>query len=58
MLCTTPFEITVKNISRMMGIPDYPVVMVEHPIGSRTLEEISQRAVEAYRQAILILLDD
>ena len=56
-LCTEPFEVTAKNIARMMGLPDYPFVMVEHPIGSRTLPEIKALAEEAYKQALGILDD-
>jgi hypothetical protein len=54
-ICTEPFEITVRNIARMMGIPDYPFVMVEHPIGSRTLPEIKVLAQSAYEQALDVL---
>lgn len=54
-LCTEPFEVTARNIARMMGLPDYPFVMVEHPIGSRTLPEIKLLAVSAYEQAVPIL---
>ena len=54
-LCTEPFEVTARNIARMMGLPDYPFVMVEHPIGSRTLPEIRVLAVSAYEQAVPIL---
>lgn len=57
-LCTDPFEVTARNIARVMGLPDYPFVMVDHPIGSRTAEEIRERAEEAYRQAVGILLKD
>ena len=46
---------TVKNIARMLGLPDYPFVMVEHPIGSRTLPEIKTLAEAAYSQALPIL---
>ena len=56
-LCTEPFEVTAKNIARMMGLADYPFVMVEHPIGSRTLPEIKALAEEAYKQALGILAD-
>lgn len=56
-LCTEPFEVTAKNIARMMGLPDYPFVMVEHPIGSRTLPEIKVLAESAYQQALGILHD-
>ena len=57
-LCTRPFEVTAKNIARIMGLPDYPFVMVEHPIGSRTLDEIKVRAEDAYRQALIILTEN
>ena len=56
-LCTEPFEVTAKNIARMMGLPDYPFVMVEHPIGSRTLPEIKVLAEQAYQQALPILTE-
>ena len=54
-ICTQPFEVTARNIARMMGLPDYPFVMVEHPIGSRTLDEIKVLAESAYQQALGIL---
>ena len=54
-LCTEPFEVTARNIARMMDLPDYPFVMVEHPIGSRTLPEIKVLAESAYKQAVPIL---
>ncbi len=56
-LCTEPFEVTAKNIARMMGLPEYPFVMVEHPIGSRSLPEIKVLAESAYEQALGILHD-
>ncbi len=56
-LCTHPFEVTARNIARVMGLPDYPFVMVDHPIGSLQLPEIQARAEDAYRQALPILLE-
>ena len=56
-LCTEPFEVTAKNSARMMGLPEYPFVMVEHPIGSRALPEIKMLAESAYEQALGILHD-
>ena len=57
MLCTEPFEVTARNIARIMGLPAYPFLMVRHPIGSCTLAELRERAEEAYRQALPILLE-
>ena len=56
-LCTEPFEVTAKNIARIMGLPEYPFLKVQHPIGSCTLPELKERAEVAYRQALAILLD-
>ena len=39
----------------MLGIPDYPFVMVDHPIGSASPDGIKARAEVAYRQALPIL---
>ena len=57
-LCTEPFEVTAKNIARIMGLPGYPFLMVQHPIGSCTLAELKARAEVAYHQALRILLED
>ncbi len=56
-LCTHPFEVTAKNIARTIGLPDYPFLMVDHPIGSCSEPEIRARAEDAYNQALPILLE-
>ncbi len=55
-LCTHPFEVTAKNIARLLGLPDYPFLMVDHPIGSCTEPQIRARAEDAYNQALPILM--
>jgi hypothetical protein len=57
-LCTEPFEVTARNIARIMGLPTFPFLMVQHPIGSCTPAELQERAEVAYRQALPILLSD
>tara|TARA_B100000945_G_scaffold302628_1_gene286426 strand:+ start:774 stop:992 length:219 start_codon:yes stop_codon:yes gene_type:complete len=54
-LCTEPFEVTAKNIARVMGMPDYPFVILDHPLGSCTIEEIRERAKIAADAAVEIL---
>ena len=55
-LCTHPFEVTAKNIARLLGLPDYPFLMVDHPIGSCTEPQIRAGAEDAYNQALPILM--
>ena len=56
-LTTEPFEITARNIARILGLADCPFTKVQHPIGSCTTPELNARAEVAYRQALSILLD-
>ena len=56
-LCTEPFGVTAKNIAKIMGLPTYPFMKVEHPIGSCTTPQLKARAEVAYRQALAILLE-
>jgi hypothetical protein len=55
-LCTVPFEVTAKAIARVLGLPDFPFLRIQHPIGSCTLPELKARAEVAYQQALPILL--
>lgn len=57
-LCTEPFEVTAKNIAAIMGLPSYPFLMVQHPIGSCSPAELKTRAEAAYQHALRILLED
>ena len=57
-LCTEPFKVTARNNARVLGLPDYPFLLVQHPIGSCTLPELKARAEVAYQQALPILLQD
>ena len=54
-LCTTPFEVTAKNIANVLGLPEFPFVLLEHPLGSKTLEEVEAMAVAAADTAEQIL---
>jgi hypothetical protein len=57
-LCTTPFVVTAQNIARVMGLPEYPFVVLEHPLGSLDASQIRDRAAAAYEQALPILTGD
>lgn len=56
-VCTSPFESNARNLTRVMGLSEFPVVFVDHPIGSLVNHEIKARAAMVYSQALKILLD-
>jgi len=47
----------VQAIARSRGLPDYPFVVVKHPIGSLPQETLKVRAKDALPQALKILLN-
>ena len=57
-LCTTPFDVTSRNIARVLGLPEYPFALLEHPLGSLTHAEVEARADEAAMVAEQILLQE
>ena len=54
-ICTEPFRATADAIRVSRGVPDYPFVIVEHPIGSIDEEELERRAAIAADEALRIL---
>ena len=46
-LCTEPFDVTAKNIARVMGLPDFPYALLDHPLGSKDEQGVSQMAEHA-----------
>lgn len=53
---TEPFVPTMKAMATTCGIPEYPLAIVGHPIGSLTDEELAKRADEAVELVLTILL--
>jgi len=45
-ICTEPFRPTVEMVSKVRGMPDYPVAYIPHPVGSLTDEQLRGRAKE------------
>ena len=54
-LCTVPFEVTAKNIASVLGLPEFPFVLLEHPLGSKTMAQVDQMADVAATAAEQIL---
>lgn len=43
-VCTKPFEAMAKVESMGMGLPELPIVVVPHPLMTRTPAELSEMA--------------
>ena len=43
-------------MSKIGGIPDYPFVVVPHPLGSLSTEQLRERAMQAAPEVLKILL--
>ena len=54
-ICTDQFIQSAKAQAAICGTPDYPFVVVAHPIGSLTPAELQARARTAAVQVIDIL---
>ena len=55
-ICTEPFVASGKAMSKLGGIPDYPFVVVPHPLGSLDRETLRARAIQAAPEVLRILL--
>ncbi|MCH7625476.1 MAG: hypothetical protein IIC83_06095 [Chloroflexi bacterium] len=55
-ICTEPFISSGKAMSKIGGIPDYPFVVVPHPLGSLSIDQLRERAMQAAPEVLKILL--
>ena len=55
-ICTEPFISSARAMSKIGGIPDYPYVVLGHPLGSLPAETLRERAMQAAPEVLRILL--
>ena len=55
-ICTEPFITSADAMAALGGVPDYPYVVVSHPLGSRTMEQLRELAAQAAPDVLSILL--
>jgi hypothetical protein len=54
-ICTEEFIPTARAQAAISGSPDYPFVVIPHPVGSLTAADLRKRAEAAVPQVIAIL---
>jgi DNA topoisomerase VI subunit B len=55
-ICTEPFVTSAVAMSKIGGIPDFPFVVVPHPLGSLNEDELIKIAEKAAEDVVGILL--
>ena len=53
---TARFVSAAELMSRVLGMPDYPFAVIEHPISSASDEHLAERARATIEQARQLLL--
>ncbi len=54
-ICSEPFKALGKNQARVFGAPDLPLVMIPHPLGGLSLEQVQGRALVAIPQVVALI---
>ena len=55
-ICTEPFESSAKAMARIRGIPNYPFILLPHPLGGLAPDTLREHAVRAAPEVVQILL--
>ena len=55
-LITHAFTALAKSEKEAFGAPEHPVLVVQHPIGTIKVDEVSKKADAAFDQLVNILL--
>ena len=54
-ICSTPFEKLGRAQAKVLGVPDLPIVMIQHPLGGLAIEDVRARADQATPAVIDLL---
>jgi hypothetical protein len=54
-ICSTPFQGLGRNQARVFGVPELPLLMIAHPLGGLSLEQVEGRALTAIPQVIELI---
>ena len=54
-VCSTPFETLGRTQARVLGVPDLPLIMIPHPLGGVSLDEVKARAQVAIPKIVELI---
>lgn len=56
-LCTEPFLKLAQAQAKTFGVPDLPIIMIPHPLGGISVEQVEGRAHVAWPQLEKLLAE-
>ena len=54
-ICSEPFVQLGRTQSRVLGVPDLPLIVIKHPLGGLAIDDVEARANSALAQLLDIL---
>ena len=54
-ICSTPFQKLGQAQAKTFGVPDLPLVMIQHPLGGIAMEQVKARADAALPKLIALI---
>jgi len=54
-ICSDPFRKLGETQARVLGIPDLPLLMIRHPLGGISMDDVKARADTALPQLLDVL---
>jgi predicted dienelactone hydrolase len=54
-ICSEPFVRLAKARAAIAGVPDLPLIVIPHPLGGATQDEVKARAEVAMSQLIILV---
>ena len=52
---TDRFAVSVREIATIEGLPDYPFVVIDHPIAGNPTDELHDKAERALAEVVSLL---
>jgi hypothetical protein len=56
-ICSDPFRKLATTQARVLGVPDLPLVMIRHPLGGLSIEQVEGRVLVALPQVVKLIKD-
>lgn len=56
-LCTEPFLKLAQSQAKTFGVPDLPIILIPHPLGGISVEQVEGRAHVAWPQLEQLLTE-